>query len=178
MTTLEPVHATQTTYRVLLEALARPGVARALPAWWVREAPPALGPALAATCLTLLDDDVAVWAQPGALDAAARAWLTFHTGTRLCTEPAQADFALVTDPVSLALEAFATGTAEEPQRSTTVLIRLPRFDGGAPVRASGPGIESSVVMAPPLPLRSGERGSATRPRTRAGSMRSCSTTMA
>jgi alpha-D-ribose 1-methylphosphonate 5-triphosphate synthase subunit PhnH len=151
MTALEPVHATQATYRVLLEALARPAVPRALPAWWLRDAPAALGPVLAATCLTLFDADVAVWAQTGMLDAAARAWLTFHTAARLCGDAAEADFAIVNDPAALALDAFAAGTPEEPERSATMLIRLPRLDGGTPVSARGPGIEATVRMAPPLP---------------------------
>lgn len=148
---IETVHATQATYRVLLDALARPGVPRALPAWRFGDAPAALGPAIAATAVALLDADVALWEQPGALDAAARAWLTFHTGTRVCFEGTEADFAFIHDLSSLELGSFAVGTPEEPERSTTLLIRLPRLDGGLRVSLRGPGIEDVVGCAPPLP---------------------------
>lgn len=148
---IDTVHATQATYRVLLDALARPGAARAIPVWRFNDAPAALGPALAVTALALLDPDVALWEQPGALDASARGWLTFHTGTRLCSEGSEADFALIRDCSSVGLGSFAAGTPEEPERSTTLLIRLPRLDGGPRVRMRGPGIEDVVECAPPLP---------------------------
>ena len=148
---IDTVHATQATFRVLLDALARPGVPRALPAWRFGDAPAALGPALAAAALALLDGDVALWEQPGGLDAPARAWLTFHTGTRLCFDGTEADFALIRDLSSLELGSFAVGTPEEPEHSTTLLIRLPRLDGGLRVSVRGPGIEEVATCAPPVP---------------------------
>jgi alpha-D-ribose 1-methylphosphonate 5-triphosphate synthase subunit PhnH len=146
----DAVHLTQATYRVLLDALAGPGVPRALPSWDA-DVPATLGSALALACLTLLDADVAVWEQPGAFDDPARAWLAFHTGTRRCENGREADFALLREPEAFDVHGFAAGTPEEPERSTTLLIKLPRLGGGGPVALRGPGIAESVTCAPPLP---------------------------
>jgi alpha-D-ribose 1-methylphosphonate 5-triphosphate synthase subunit PhnH len=46
------------------------------------------------------------------------------------------------------LEAFACGTAESPEQSATVFVRVESLTGGAPLALSGPGIETTQAFAP------------------------------
>lgn len=138
-----PVFQTQAVFRVLMAALAEPARPLPLP---VEAAPPApLPPGLGAVALTLLDPDTPVWLDPAlAASQLVRAWLAFHTGAPVAAEPMDAAFALVVDPLRLPpLAAFAQGTAEYPDRSTTLVIAVDRFDTdpSAPL-LTGPGFEA------------------------------------
>ena len=152
----DPVLESQSVFRALLDAMARPGrpeeIAPAL------EVPAPLRPLAAAVCLTLLDVDTPLW-----LDAPARAseslrrFLAFHCGCPLTEDPAVAAFALITDPQAMPpLGAFGQGSAEYPDRSTTLVVQVETLgealseDGGTVLR--GPGIEGSRRFhAAPLP---------------------------
>ncbi|PSN18179.1 phosphonate C-P lyase system protein PhnH [filamentous cyanobacterium CCP5] len=143
-----PVHDAQKTFRALLDALARPGTRQVLAPV---QPPVGLAPACGAACLTLVDLETTVWIQPG-LPAAIAQWLRFHQGCPITTDPQQADFALIADIASAPdLTAFRWGSAEYPEDSTTVLIQLPRLDGGVPVTLQGPGIQSTLQVELPLP---------------------------
>jgi len=131
------VHDSQQAFRAVLDALARPGQARhigaALPGV-------ALGGAMARLLLTLCDDDTPVWWQRA--DAGLQQWLRFHTGAPLAHTPQAASFALLTDSAdALDLASFASGSAESPEFSTTLLLALPALTGGPATHWRGPGIE-------------------------------------
>jgi alpha-D-ribose 1-methylphosphonate 5-triphosphate synthase subunit PhnH len=143
----DPVHDTQAVFRTLLDALSRPGtigvVGEGLPA--VRATRAAL--AAFAALLTLCDYATPVWLAQA--DAALSSALRFHTGAPLVDEPEQAAFAYIHDATALpALESFAPGTAESPEQSVTLLIRVESLTGGTPVVLSGPGIQHSATIAP------------------------------
>jgi len=154
----DPARDAQHTFRAVLDALARP--ARACPLAGPAEPPAALGPGLAAVALTLLDEDCAVWLG-GALgrDAEAAAWLAFHTGARLVTDPAAAAFVIAGPDALPPLAALALGTDEAPHQSATVLLDVrARADstgtdsaGAGPVRftARGPGIDGTATLIAP-----------------------------
>lgn len=131
----------QRIFRLILMAMARPGrlVEVDLP-----QAPDGLSPAAAATLLTLCDSDTAVWLDPAS--AAAAPWLRFHCGSPITAEPMAARFAYCRDPGLLpALDSFALGTDEYPDRSTTLLLEASL--GGAPTaRLAGPGIERETRL--------------------------------
>jgi alpha-D-ribose 1-methylphosphonate 5-triphosphate synthase subunit PhnH len=104
-------------------------------------------PAMAALALSLLDFEVTFWLAPSLdRDAAIGDYLRFHTGSRQVASPFEAGFALVdfTAGDSLDLGAFAQGTAEYPDRSTTAIVRCEGFAPQPGWTAEGPGIAGHV----------------------------------
>ena len=148
----EPVHAAQTVFRAVMDAMARPGTVHKLPSLSPPPAP--LRPVAAAVVLALLDHDTPLWLDP-ALQAssAVRGWLGFHTGAPLAHTPADAHFALVAAPGELlALENFAQGSQEYPDRSATLILQVDSLSAGPLLRLSGPGIKDAAELAPtPMP---------------------------
>lgn len=143
----EPVFGAQRSFRALMDALANPGLPQRLED---AEHPDALPAELAAVTLTLCDHDTAVWLDPAlAANEAVVAWLRFQTGAPLTAEPAQAQFALAANLEALpALNRFALGTDEYPDRSTTIALAVPSLEGGPALTLRGPGIKGSRTIAP------------------------------
>jgi alpha-D-ribose 1-methylphosphonate 5-triphosphate synthase subunit PhnH len=147
----DPVHASQGTFRVVMEALARPGTIVPIPA--IVWAPP-LHPAAAAVALTLLDYETPVWldrrlaSAPGLPD-----WFRFHTGAPMTPDPGRAAFAFVADATHAPpLGAFSLGTMEYPDRATTLVLQVESFSAGERLTLSGPGIAvTQSFTADPLP---------------------------
>ncbi|WP_181708399.1 phosphonate C-P lyase system protein PhnH [Chthonobacter rhizosphaerae] len=138
----DPVFQSQAVFRAVMAALAEP--ARPVPLPPSARPPAPLTAELGAVALTLADPDTPVWLDPAlAASDAVRAWLAFHTGAPVTAEPMDAAFALVADPARLPpLSAFAQGTAEYPDRSTTLVIAVERFDTAAGPLFTGPGFET------------------------------------
>ena len=133
---LEPVRDTQVTFRVLLDAMARPGTVRQLPVA-ARDAP--VNPWLAAVLVTLLDHEVSLAVEPfDGADALER-----FVRQRTSVPPAtvdQADFVVASstrlDP-SLPLR-LRQGTLAYPNDSATLLILVPALDQASrPADAAG-----------------------------------------
>src|SRR5690349_16386388 len=135
----DPVLQAQSTFRAILDALARPGTVQTLGE--AVAAPPPLSAGAAAVALTLCDHDTPVW-----LDAGLRAndvadWLRFHCGCPIVESPRDAAFALVADVENLPpFDAFNLGTAEYPDRSTTIVLQVESFESGIDLAFEGPGI--------------------------------------
>lgn len=148
----DPVSQSQATFRSAMWALATPGTAIEAP---VRlDAPKPLGPVAAALVLTLADFETTMWLDaPLAAEPEIAAFLRFHTGARLVDDPAAAQFALIADPAKLpTFCAFAQGTAEYPDRSTTLILQVDTLTGGVPLVLTGPGIAGTASIAPsPVP---------------------------
>jgi alpha-D-ribose 1-methylphosphonate 5-triphosphate synthase subunit PhnH len=148
----DPVHSAQAAFRAVLEAMSRPGTVRAIATDVT--APQPLSPAMAAVALTLCDQDTPVW-----LDAALRAsqevaaWLRFHCGTKIVDDASAASFAFAADSRALpAFENFNLGSADYPDRSTTLVLRVDSFATGQALTLEGPGIKSrQAFRADPLP---------------------------
>ncbi|MCW2239975.1 phosphonate C-P lyase system protein PhnH [Azospirillum canadense] len=142
----DPVIDSQRVFRVVLDAMARPGTLVDLPLSLKVPAP--LDPATAAVALALADVDTRLWLD-GAVGAdAVRAYLRFHCGCPLTEGPAAADFAIVVDPQAMPpLAAFNAGSDEFPDSSTTVIVQVPTLDGGEPWTFTGPGIRDRVRLA-------------------------------
>lgn len=147
-----PVFDAQATFRSVMDALARPAepvtcVPRAF-------APAPLGPLAASVALALVDAETPVWLDPRlAASAAVKTWFAFHTGAPLVADPADAAFAFIVDPVHAPpLAAFAQGTAEYPDRSTTLVVQVERMTADGPA-FRGPGIlgERRFSVAPAFP---------------------------
>ncbi|MFD1697620.1 phosphonate C-P lyase system protein PhnH [Roseibium aestuarii] len=151
----DAVHDAQSCFRVLMQAMARPGTLQAFDAAaLVPEAP--LPAALAAAALTLCDFDTPIWLDATlAANPAVAGWLRFHTGAPITSDPAEAAFAFVARPESLpALAGYAQGTLEYPDRSTMLILAVENGSPAPQVRLSGPGVQSSTdFAAAPLPPR-------------------------
>ncbi len=132
----------QAMYRKLLSAMAQPG--RIVSCEFDLDAPAPLWPTTAAAALTLLDFDTPLWLDPrAAAQKALGDYLRFHCGCPLVEASGNAAFALITDPAEMpALQVFAEGSDEYPDRSATLLIQVERLDDSRGVILRGPGIES------------------------------------
>lgn len=134
----DPVHDSQRLFRQLLSAMSEPGTLHTLEV----PSPPGddIGPALWGVLLTLCDLDTRVWLAPGLDTPELCEALAFHTGCRLSDDPTEADFALVTPDVLAEPIAFALGSDEYPDRSTTLLVALDTLEPTGEWRLTGPGI--------------------------------------
>ncbi|HUA79521.1 MAG TPA: phosphonate C-P lyase system protein PhnH [Dyella sp.] len=140
-----PVFDSQRTFRELLQAMARPAVPRALPV--LPPSPAPIAPAAMAIVLTLCDATTSVWLQQPE-DAAVR-HMRFHAGLKRVEPPRQADFALITDAMSMPpLETFAPGDPRYPDRSASLIIQADAIRyAGSGNRFAGPGIRDTETVA-------------------------------
>lgn len=143
----DPVRESQMVFRRIMEAVARPGTRADLgPAV---TPPQGLCVAAATVALTLFDFETLVWLDPALRGGEVEAWLRFHCGCPLTTNPSDAAFAVVTDAQAApALGAFNLGDARYPDRSTTVILQVESQDGGQAAVLTGPGIKDQAVVAP------------------------------
>lgn len=141
----DPVGDAQAAFRLILGCMAEPGTIRTLSR--TPASVPGLGPAAAATALSLADFETPVWLGPKSKPAAP--WLRFHCGTPIVDEPGRARFAFADAGQSLPdLESFDLGTDEFPDRSATLIIELPDLQVGKGLRLSGPGIAEVRRLEP------------------------------
>ena len=142
----DKVLSAQSVFRSVMDAMARPGsVQRIAPATGT---PAAMMRGTAAIALTLLDHDTPVWLD-GRMSATADVakWLKFHTSAPVVTDSSIASFALIGDPQSLpALERFAFGSNEYPDRSTTLILQVESLADGPVVELQGPGIDGLAAL--------------------------------
>src|SRR5947207_2409635 len=119
----DKVRSAQSTFRAVMDAMARPGTVHRIEAWLGSPAP--LTSAAAAIALTLFDHDTTIWLdEPLAASHIAR-WLRFHTSAPIAGEARYCTYALIGDPLAMPdLETFAQGTDEYPDRSTTLILQL------------------------------------------------------
>jgi alpha-D-ribose 1-methylphosphonate 5-triphosphate synthase subunit PhnH len=139
----DPVMDSQRTFRVILEAMSRPGKVLSLPV--LPEAPAPLYTSTTAICLTLFDLDTPVW-----LDEAARAsqvaeHLRFHCGCPIIEERDGAAFGLIAAGDCVPpLDSFVLGDPLYPERSATIIIQVASLDNTGGMRLTGPGIETEA----------------------------------
>ncbi len=148
----DPVHDAQAVFRAVMEALARPGTVQPLTTGL--EPPAPLTPELAAVALALTDADAPLWLDAAlARSRAVAQFLRFHTGARITEDPADAAFALVSDPGACPeFGTFAQGTPAYPDRSATLVLAVADLSDHAGWRLDGPGIRGSATLAAaPLP---------------------------
>lgn len=144
----DPVLDAQRGFRAALKALAGPGLIQTLHATPSLEG---LAPATYALCLALLDVDTPLWLAPSFDTPLIRANLAFHCGCPLTANREDARFALLATEDLLDLSGFDHGNDRYPDQSCTLLVQLPSLDGGAGLAWRGPGIESTHVVALPVP---------------------------
>ena len=142
----DKVLSAQSTFRLVMDAMAHPGSVYRIAA--AVEAPRPLMRASAALALTLCDHDTPIWLDRPMSEAPDVAnWLKFHSGAPIVTDPSAASFALIADAGALPkLDSFSFGSAEYPDRSTTLLLQVESLTQGQRYELRGPGINGTVVL--------------------------------
>lgn len=142
----DKVLSAQSTFRSVMDAMARPGTVSRISAAAGTPAPLMRG--TAAIALTLFDHDTPVW-----LDRIISAppnigkWLKFHTSAPVITEPSASHFAVIGDAREMPpLDRFAFGSSEYPDRSTTLIVQVDSLTAGPAWELRGPGIDGAAVL--------------------------------
>jgi alpha-D-ribose 1-methylphosphonate 5-triphosphate synthase subunit PhnH len=158
----DPTLHAQQTFRLILDAMARPGTVTTLGC--TLEPPPPLAPATAAAALTLFDPDTPVWLDARARNADVEAFLRFHCNSPIVDEPARAAFGVCIGWPD-AFEGFAQGEPEYPDRSATLVVQLDTLESGRALALEGPGVDGRASMRPsPCPDDLAARWAANRAR--------------
>ncbi|MBB4396003.1 alpha-D-ribose 1-methylphosphonate 5-triphosphate synthase subunit PhnH [Bradyrhizobium sp. CIR48] len=142
----DKVLSAQSTFRSVMDAMARPGsVQRIVPG---AGAPDRMMRGTAAIALTLFDHDTPLWLDARLAESPnVVKWLKFHTGAPVVQDSSIASFALISDGGALPpLERFALGTSEYPDRSTTVILQVDSLDSGRSFELRGPGIDGAAML--------------------------------
>ncbi|KRR06015.1 phosphonate C-P lyase system protein PhnH [Bradyrhizobium jicamae] len=142
----DKVLSAQSTFRSVMDAMARPGSIQRIGS--VAGTPDTMMRGTAAIALTLFDHDTPVWldTRMSAKTDVAR-WLKFHTSAPIVADSSIAGFALVADPQNLPpLDRFAFGSNEYPDRSTTLILQVESLANGPTIELRGPGIDGSVTL--------------------------------
>ena len=154
----DKVLSAQSTFRSVMDAIARPGSVQRIVA--AAGTPGAMMRGTAAIALTLFDHDTPVWLDPQMSETSeVTKWLKFHTGAPVIEDSSICHFALIGDPGALpALDRFAFGSNEYPDRSTTLIIQVESLAQGPSFELRGPGIDgTAMVQATIQPLDLFER---------------------
>lgn len=142
----DKVLSAQSTFRSVMDAMARPGTIQRIAV--ATGAPSPLMRGAAAVALTLFDHDTPVWLDAAMSETAdVTKWLKFQTGAPVIADSAICSFALIGDASALpALDRFAFGSNEYPDRSTTLILQVGSLTEGSRFELRGLGIDGSAVL--------------------------------
>jgi alpha-D-ribose 1-methylphosphonate 5-triphosphate synthase subunit PhnH len=142
----DKVLSAQSTFRSVMEAMARPGSVCRITA--ATGAPRPMMHGSAAIALTLFDHDTPIWLDPSMPETSeVTKWLKFHTGAPVVADSSVCHFALIGAPRALPpLERFAFGSNEYPDRSTTLILQVASLTQGERFELRGPGIDGTAVL--------------------------------
>ncbi|MDB5502664.1 MAG: phosphonate lyase system protein PhnH [Tardiphaga sp.] len=148
----DKVLSAQSTFRSVMDAMARPGSVQRIEA--ASGVPSPMMRGSAAIALTLFDQDTPVW-----LDAAMAAtpnvakWIKFHTSAPVIAGSSVCSFALIADARALPdFEEFSFGTGEYPDRSTTIILQVGSLTEGPAYELRGPGIDGVAILRASIDL--------------------------
>jgi len=142
----DKVLSAQSVFRSVMDAMARPGSIQRIAS--TAGTPVGMMRGTAAIALTLFDHDTPVWldSRMSATADAAR-WLKFHTSAPVVADSSIASFALIGDAKNLpALDRFAFGSNEYPDRSTTLILQVDSLSQGPAYQLRGPGIDGVSTL--------------------------------
>jgi alpha-D-ribose 1-methylphosphonate 5-triphosphate synthase subunit PhnH len=142
----DKVLSAQSTFRSVMDAMARPGSVQRIAA--ASGVPAAMMRGTAAIALTLFDHDTAIWLDPVMSQTPeVTKWLKFHTGAPVVGDSSVCSFALIGDAKALpALDRFAFGSNEYPDRSTTLILQVESLTRGPGLELRGPGIDGVALL--------------------------------
>lgn len=135
----------QAAFRAAMMAMAQPGRIIDLPELTI-DAP--LPEGMATLALALCDYETPIWLDDSLTHTnAAAEWLRMQTGAPLTRHPATCLFGLIGDATALpALESFALGTDEYPDRSASLIVAVYALSDGYGWRLRGPGIREDARL--------------------------------
>ncbi len=142
----DKVFSAQSTFRSIMDAMARPGtVQRVVAAVGV---PAPMMRATASIALTLFDHDTPIWLDSRMSETPdVTKWLRFHTSAPVVADSSVSSFALIGDANMLPrLDRFAFGSNEYPDRSTTLILQIESLTQGATYELRGPGIDGTATL--------------------------------
>jgi alpha-D-ribose 1-methylphosphonate 5-triphosphate synthase subunit PhnH len=142
----DKVLSAQSTFRSVMEAMARPGTVQRVAA--TVGAPAGMMRGTAAIALTLFDHDTPIWLDPmmSKTSEVAR-WIKFHTSAPVVADPSISHFALIGDASALPdLGWFSFGSNEYPDRSTTLILQVESLHQGPAFELRGPGIDGAAIL--------------------------------
>jgi len=142
----DKVLSAQSTFRSVMNAMARPGTIQHIAA--SVGAPTGVMRGTAAIALTLFDHDTPIWLDAGMSETSEVArWLKFHTSAPVIADSSISSFALIGDASNLpALDRFSFGSSEYPDRSTTLILQVESLTQGAAHELRGPGIDGTAIL--------------------------------
>jgi alpha-D-ribose 1-methylphosphonate 5-triphosphate synthase subunit PhnH len=142
----DKVLSAQSTFRSVMDAMARPGSVQRIVA--AAGTPAAMMRGTAAIALTLFDHDTPVWLDQLMSETSdVTKWLKFHTGAPVVGDSSICSFAIIGDARALpALDRFAFGSNEYPDRSTTLILQVESLTQGRSLELRGPGIDGTAVL--------------------------------
>ena len=142
----DKVLSAQSTFRSVMDAMARPGSVHCIAS--ASGTPPGMMRGTAAIALTLFDHDTPLWLDPRMSEAPeVEKWLKFHTSAPIVSDPSIASFALIGNAAELpALDGFSFGSNDYPDRSTTLILQVESLREGLAFELSGPGIDGTTVL--------------------------------
>jgi alpha-D-ribose 1-methylphosphonate 5-triphosphate synthase subunit PhnH len=142
----DKVLSAQSTFRSVMDAMARPGSVHCIAS--ASGTPPGVMRGTAAIALTLFDHDTPIWLDPRMSQAPeVEKWLKFHTSAPVVSDPSICSFALIGNAAELpALDQFSFGSNEYPDRSTTLILQVESLREGLAFELSGPGIDGTTVL--------------------------------
>jgi len=142
----DKVLSAQTTFRSVMDAMARPGTVQRVIA--NVGAPSSVMRGTAAIALTLFDHDTPTWLAPTMAEMPGIAkWLKFHTGAPVIIDSSVCSFALIGDASELpSLDRFSLGSNEYPDRSTTLILQVESLTQGLAYELRGPGIDGTAIL--------------------------------
>jgi alpha-D-ribose 1-methylphosphonate 5-triphosphate synthase subunit PhnH len=141
----DKVLSAQTTFRSVMDAMARPGTVRRVTAGV--GTPPSLMRGTAAVALTLFDHDTPIWLdrRMAATPDLAK-WLKFHSGAPVIADCSVCSFALSDGSDLPTFDRFSLGSDEYPDRSTTLILQVESLTEGPVYELYGPGIDGTAIL--------------------------------
>ena len=142
----DKVLSAQSTFRSVMDAMARPGSVQQVVATVGTPGPMMRG--TAAIALTLFDHDTPIWLDAKMSETSEVAkWLKFHSGAPVVEDPSICHFALIGDASVLPdLSRFSFGSNEYPDRSTTLILQVESLARGRTYELRGPGIDGTASL--------------------------------
>jgi alpha-D-ribose 1-methylphosphonate 5-triphosphate synthase subunit PhnH len=142
----DKVLSAQSTFRSVMDAMARPGSVQQVVA--AVGMPASVMRGTAAIALTLFDHDTPIWLDPKMSETSEVAkWLKFHSGAPVLEDPSICSFALIGNGGALPdLSRFSFGTNEYPDRSTTLILQVDSLKHGSAYELRGPGIDGTAML--------------------------------
>ena len=142
----DKVLSAQSTFRSVMDAMARPGTVQQVVASAGTPGPMMRG--TAAIALTLFDHDTPIWLDARMSETSEVAkWLKFHSGAPVLDDPSVCHFALIGNGSALPdLSRFSFGTNEYPDRSTTLILQVDSLKHGSAFELRGPGIDGTALL--------------------------------